>query len=359
MTRTKRGLNGAQRDPRAADRQPLRQMPQAGTDATPKVDNVERLPRRRQPFEGIGNPILDVVEGGTTVANARSPHRAMNGAQAASFTETDEGRRVAVVIAAHLRAVETGHELFLQDLVKRTTLIVLLIVTAAAPVWARDLEIFFIDVEGGQSTLILTPAGESLLIDAGYGGRGGRDPARILEVSRHAGIERIDYLLVTHFHPDHVGGVPELAAQIPIGTFIDLGDLSGNTLRRLVCPRNLIGSASVYLVAHHGEYDTNLPAVYQALRPRVAVMNNGVTKGGDPASFKTLHAQPVLEDLWQLHESHNPGARNSPPDLIANIDDGEGSSAHWIRLVASDDGSFRIVNGRTGFEKSYAQRPRE
>src|SRR5438034_10696796 len=63
----------------------------------------------------------------------------------------------------------------------------------------KTLDIFFIDVEGGESTLIVTAAGESLLIDAGYGGRGGRDSARILAATREAGIDHIDYLLITHF----------------------------------------------------------------------------------------------------------------------------------------------------------------
>jgi len=85
------------------------------------------------------------------------------------------------------------------------------------------LDITFIDVEGGASTLVVTPARQSLLIDAGYGGREGRDPGRILAAAGEAGVDRIDYLLVTHFHNDHVGGVPELAAKIPIGTFIDYG----------------------------------------------------------------------------------------------------------------------------------------
>src|SRR5262249_54066658 len=69
---------------------------------------------------------------------------------------------------------------------------------------------------------IVTPAHKSLLIDAGYG-RDSRDAGRIMRAAQEAEISRIDYLLITHFHPDHVGGVPDLAARIPIGTFIDVG----------------------------------------------------------------------------------------------------------------------------------------
>ena len=90
---------------------------------------------------------------------------------------------------------------------------------------AQTLDMYFIDVEGGQSTLIVTPAGESLLIDTGYGGSDGRDSTRILAAARAAGIKQIDYLLMTHFHPDHDGGVVELSRQMPIGTFFDHGDL--------------------------------------------------------------------------------------------------------------------------------------
>jgi beta-lactamase superfamily II metal-dependent hydrolase len=87
---------------------------------------------------------------------------------------------------------------------------------------ARDqLDIYFIDVEGGQSTLVVTPARETLLIDAGWAAQGGfksrpgdpasaRDPGRIMAAMRDAGVERIDYLLVTHFHRDQIGGIPEL-----------------------------------------------------------------------------------------------------------------------------------------------------
>jgi beta-lactamase superfamily II metal-dependent hydrolase len=91
---------------------------------------------------------------------------------------------------------------------------------AAAP---KTLDLYFIDVEGGQSTLMVTPGGQSLLIDAGYPGLKGRDADRIVKAARDAGIKRIDYLLVTHMHEDHNGGVPELQRRMPIGTFIDYG----------------------------------------------------------------------------------------------------------------------------------------
>jgi competence protein ComEC len=331
---------------------------------------------------------------------------------------------------------------------KHVLVAMVLCLALVGPASAKTLEIFFIDVEGGEATLIVTPSGESLLIDAGYAGRGGRDPARILAAAREAGIDRIDYLLITHFHPDHVGGVPELASLIPIRTFIDygeplgtdrmaiggfrnyepvrsqhphlqpkpgdrlplegldveivsaageilsaplpgaghkndacstleeqledgtenfrsiglrlqfgrfgfvdLGDLSGNTLGTLVCPRNLLGGTSVYLVPHHGNYDSNVPAVLAALRPRVAIMNNGVTKGGAPVAIAAVRQQSGLEDLWQLHASKNPNADNSPDAFVANVDDGQ--TGYWIRLTASDDGSFTVTNGRNGFSKEY------
>jgi competence protein ComEC len=327
------------------------------------------------------------------------------------------------------------------------TFIVPLLCMLAGPAYARNLEIFFIDVEGGQSTLIVTPTGQSLLIDAGYGGRDARDAERIFAATREAHIDHIDYLLITHFHNDHVGGVPELAEKIPIlrfidygsplgsdrmatngfrvyepvrgenlhiepgpgdrlpldgldidivsaagvliakplsgggqpnagcatledqpedGTenfrsigmrlqfgafrFVDLGDLSGNTLGELVCPLNLLGQASVYLVAHHGNYDSNVPAVLSALQPQAAIMNNGPSKGGAPDSFRTLRSQPGM-DLWQLHESRNKGADNAPDSFIANVDDG--ISAFWIKLTAAADGTFQLVNTRTGFTKKY------
>src|SRR5262245_25581499 len=86
---------------------------------------------------------------------------------------------------------------------------------------SKTLDIYFIDVEGGQSTLLVTPAGESLLVHTGYAGPDDRDAARVADAARAAGLSKIDYLLVTHFHGDHAGGIPAVAKRLPIGTFID------------------------------------------------------------------------------------------------------------------------------------------
>src|SRR5205807_729882 len=88
----------------------------------------------------------------------------------------------------------------------------------------KPLEVYLVDVEGGQATLFVTPSGQSLLIDTGWPGNDGRDADRIVAAAKRAGIGKIDYVLITHFHNDHVGGVPQLVARIPVGTFIDHGE---------------------------------------------------------------------------------------------------------------------------------------
>jgi beta-lactamase superfamily II metal-dependent hydrolase len=94
-------------------------------------------------------------------------------------------------------------------------------VRASAADTARGLDIYFVDTEGGAATLIVTPAGESVLIDCGNPGT--RDATRIHEAARKAGLEAIDHLLITHWHTDHYGGASHLARLMPIRHFYDRG----------------------------------------------------------------------------------------------------------------------------------------
>jgi beta-lactamase superfamily II metal-dependent hydrolase len=121
----------------------------------------------------------------------------------------------------------------------RTFIAVLALIVCAASLQAqakpKQLQAYFIDVEGGQSTLFVTPTGQSLLIDTGWPGHEGRDAGRIAAAAKLAGVSKIDYVLITHYHDDHVGGAPQLAQRIPIGAFIDHGpnreltdDVNGN-----------------------------------------------------------------------------------------------------------------------------------
>jgi beta-lactamase superfamily II metal-dependent hydrolase len=93
----------------------------------------------------------------------------------------------------------------------------------AATPSAKPLQIYFIDVEGGQATLLVTPLGQSLLIDTGWPGNEGRDADRIIAAAHQAGLKQLDYVLITHHHRDHVGGVPQLLDGIKVGTFVDHG----------------------------------------------------------------------------------------------------------------------------------------
>jgi len=98
------------------------------------------------------------------------------------------------------------------------------LLAAAGILPAQTLHIYAIDVEGGKSTLYVSPSGESMLVDAGYAGNQNRDADRILAAANAAGVKRIDDLVITHYHGDHAGGVPQLAARMPIGRIFDHGD---------------------------------------------------------------------------------------------------------------------------------------
>jgi beta-lactamase superfamily II metal-dependent hydrolase len=153
----------------------------------------------------------------------------------------------------------------------------------------KHLLIYSIDVEGGQATLLVSPTGASLLVDTGWPGNDGRDATRIQEAMRDAGITRIDHLLVTHFHVDHVGGVPELVKRVPIGEFLDHGpnredsDITRHDFaaylkaiegkpRRIVHPGDTIsipGLDAIVLTAD-GEHIASVPGVKPTPNPYCA-----------------------------------------------------------------------------------------
>lgn len=160
---------------------------------------------------------------------------------------------------------------------------------SAAPKQDAPMRIYFIDVEGGQSTLFITPAGESLLIDTGWPGNDNRDAKRIAAVAKLEHLSKIDYVLLTHYHVDHTGGVPQLVAAIPIGTFIDHGPNRETT-------------------------DKTTEQVYEAYQKVLATGKYGhvVMKVGDKLPVKGIDAEVVSAD-GNLLAKPLPGAGQQNP----------------------------------------------
>ena len=144
----------------------------------------------------------------------------------------------------------------------------------------EQLLIYAIDVEGGQSTLIVSPTGASLLVDTGWPDVNGRDAERIQTAMHDAGITRLDHVLITHFHTDHVGGVPDLVKRVTIGEFIDHGpnredsDITRHDYaaylkaiegkpRRIVKPGDTINipGLNVLVITADGEHIASVPDV--------------------------------------------------------------------------------------------------
>ena len=347
---------------------------------------------------------------------------------------------------------------------------------------ARTMDIYLIDVEGGNAALFISPSGESLLMDTGNGGQAAtRDADRIMAAVKNARLSRIDHLITTHYHGDHFGAMAEVAGRIPIGNFIDhgpnvqpnantdafltkiyptlyakarhsvvrpgdrltmgevnvrvvasagqvitsalegagrpnalcaafkpqepdatenaqsvgvlmtfgrfrtlhLGDLTSNKEFDLMCPVNRLGDIDLFLVSHHGQPVSNAEVLVHAIQPRVALLNNGTRKGGQPEAMQVLFSAPRLQDVWQLHFSLLSGQEHTVPGLfIANgVDEqpaampiapsaapapGPGATpppvhngaAHWLKVSARDDGSFSVTNGRNQFSKTYASATR-
>jgi len=361
-----------------------------------------------------------------------------------------------------------------------TVLVVSLSVALLSAQARTTLDIYLVDVEGGNATLFVAPSGDSLLIDTGNGGAGAmRDADRILAAVKDARLTQLDHLITTHYHGDHWGAMSEVASRIPIRNFIDhgpnvqpaaaadeflqkvypalyakskhtiakpgdkieikgldarvvasagqmiatplpgagsknpycatykpkdpdpsenaqsvgthvtfgrfktvhLGDLTWNKESDLMCPTNRLGTVDLFIVSHHGQAISNSEVLMHALSPRVAIMNNGTRKGGQPDAMKVMFSSPGLEDLWQIHFSLLSGQEYTVPGMfIANgVDEqpaampiaattapapGPGAApppahngaAYWIKVSAREDGSFTVTNARNGFSKTYAKR---
>jgi competence protein ComEC len=135
---------------------------------------------------------------------------------------------------------------------------------------------------------------------------------------------------------------------------LDLADLEWAYDMRLMCPNNPIGAVDVYISSVHAQAKAGSPALVHGLSPRVAIVNNGAKKGGDPPALEIIRRSPGLEDVWQLHASIAGKDLNPPADFIANPE--EKCEAKWLKLSARPDGSFVVTNGRNGFSKTYTAR---
>ena len=149
---------------------------------------------------------------------------------------------------------------------------------------------------------------------------------------------------------------------------MDIADLTWNTEHDLACPRNLIGTVDVYLTTHHGLIRSGLPALVEAVSPRVVLMNNGARKGGSVETWDTLRKTKSLQDVWQLHysvkrpasamfeEKAEPGGPdfNTAEQFIANLEEAAAHSpAYLLKVSVRPDGSFVVTNTRNGFNKEY------
>jgi beta-lactamase superfamily II metal-dependent hydrolase len=129
----------------------------------------------------------------------------------------------------------------------QTAVVVLLMVSALAA--AKTLDMYVIDVEGGKALLLVSPSGQSMLIDAGNPGSNGRDANRIVEACQAAGVKRIDYMVVTHYDGDHVGNVPALMERMSAVTFVDHGqNVQENSVKSVAAYMALVAKGKHLIV---------------------------------------------------------------------------------------------------------------
>jgi len=191
----------------------------------------------------------------------------------------------------------------------------LLLLCSAAAAQSGKLNIYWIDVEGGGSTLIVSPSGQSLLVDTGNPTPDDRDAKRIYQATQQAGLKKIDYLLITHFHGDHVCGAPALAKMLPISHFQDHGDSVETTDPR-----------------RKGPWEA-----YKAL----AAGKRTTMKPGDKLPVKGLDAVVVAANAQSITAAINKGAANP---LCANAPQPQADATENERSVG-----FLLTYGKFKF----------
>jgi beta-lactamase superfamily II metal-dependent hydrolase len=191
----------------------------------------------------------------------------------------------------------------------------------------KSLEIYWVDVEGGGATLIVTPAGESVLIDSGNPGV--RDSGRIHKAAAEvAGLKKIDHYVTTHFHTDHFGGAAEVAALIPIGQVYDNGIPEGNP--------------------DGNRQDTRWPLLIKPYRDFQSDQRNVIAPGQwiplkqtDGAAKVTLRCVAAKQKFVDA-PANVPG--NAPCDLAVTKPKDTSDNANSVALVL-EFGGFRFFDG--------------
>jgi competence protein ComEC len=220
---------------------------------------------------------------------------------------------------------------------RRSTLFFALVLFVTAVVVGaqsqRSLEIYSIDVEGGNSVLFVSPSGESLLFDAGN--PGARDAGQIAGAAKKAGVKQIDYLVISHFHGDHFGSVPELATRIPIINFVDHGP-------KMIETR---------------EASVNAYNAYAAVRDKAHYMP---VKAGDKIPIKGLDVEVVTSDGAAITKplsgggAPNPLCNDSKP-LVENEPGSPGAEDGRSTGIVVQFGRFRVVElGDLTYTKEYS-----
>jgi competence protein ComEC len=124
---------------------------------------------------------------------------------------------------------------------------------------------------------------------------------------------------------------------------------------QFMCPVNRIGNIDLLVVSHHGTRPSSSHALVDAIHPRVAIMDNGATKGGETPVLDTVRQAPGLETLWQLHYSAQAGAEhNTAPPYIANSQGPD--PGNYILVTANPAGSFTVFNSGNSQTKHYDAR---